>query len=92
LPYIVGGLSVVHSAAAQTSSRIAWLIGFYLLFSMALNYLSVVLILVGLADQWFDLKERLARLRGQRSRTPTTTAGDKENRDNDVANDDDQNR
>ena len=44
------------------------------------------------ADQWFDLKERLARLRGQRSRTPRTTAGDKENRDNDVANDDDQNR
>ena len=92
LPYIIGGLSIVHLAAAQTAARLTWLIGFYLFFLMAVNYLSIVLVIIGVADQWIDLKKRVLRLKSQRLGAANSTRKDERNRDNDVADDDDQDR
>jgi hypothetical protein len=92
LPYIIGGLSIVHLAAAQTTARLTWLIGFYLFFLMAVNYLSIVLVIIGVADQWIDLKKHVLRLKSQRLGAANSTRKDERNRDNDVANDDDQDR
>ena len=58
LPLVLQGLAVVHSAAAQVKYRLAWLAGFYVLALVAAGISSVMLVGLGVMDNFLHIRAR----------------------------------
>jgi hypothetical protein len=59
IPFFFTGLSVVHSLAPLTGWPIVTLVVFYILL-MAVIWLSLLVMLVGISDQWIHFRQRFA--------------------------------
>lgn len=60
LPFILAGLSLVHSLTTFAKIPVYWLIVFYVMLLVFFPYLSVALVIVVLADSYLDFRHRLA--------------------------------
>ncbi|MEQ9449520.1 MAG: DUF2232 domain-containing protein, partial [Rhodospirillaceae bacterium] len=58
LPLILQGLAVVHCAAAQTRQRIAVLAVFYVLALLLASVAVVMLVILGMMEQFFDIRAK----------------------------------
>ena len=81
LPFLMGGLGVVHSATAALPGRMLVLTGIYLLV-LVLPFVQSAMVLIGLADHWFGIRGRIWP-QGQ------PPVGGKSGGDRNAANDDD---
>jgi hypothetical protein len=59
-PLLVQGLAVVHGVRALKRARPAWLVGFYVLFILAMPQSVLVTACIGLVDIWADIRRRVA--------------------------------
>jgi hypothetical protein len=57
--YMVNGLALAHWAVASSGASAGWLAALYGLMVFALPYVAVLLAVVGLADSWANLRQRL---------------------------------
>ena len=57
--YMVNGLALAHWAVASSGASAGWLAVLYVVMVFALPYVAVLLAVVGLADSWADLRQRL---------------------------------
>ncbi len=65
LPLVLQGLAVVHSAARLVKYRLAWLVTFYVLALVTVNLSAVLLVGLGVMDQFLQIRGRyLARRTG----------------------------
>ncbi len=58
LPLVLQGLAVVHSAAARVKHRLAWLAGFYVLALVTAGISSVMLVGLGVMDNFLQIRVR----------------------------------
>ena len=58
LPLVLQGLAVVHTAAAQTQHRLAWLMGFYVFALVMASVALVALAGLGLMDGFLHIRTR----------------------------------
>ena len=58
LPLVLQGLAVVHSAAARVKHRLAWLAGFYVLALITAGISSVMLVGLGVMDNFLQIRVR----------------------------------
>ena len=58
LPLVLQGLAVVHCAAARLKYRLAWLAGFYLLALLTAGISSVMLVGLGVMDNFLQIRAR----------------------------------
>lgn len=59
LPFIATGISLLHYTVAERRASVAWLSGFYALLMIGFPYVAMALVLVSIADVWFDFRKRL---------------------------------
>lgn len=57
---LLQGIAVVHSIVNSLRMARGWLVGMYVLLVFGEPYSGVLLALVGLADNWFDFRQRVA--------------------------------
>jgi hypothetical protein len=58
-PFILTGLSLLHSLVNLTKISKFWLIGFYILLMLFFIYVGILLVLLAMMDYWFDFRARL---------------------------------
>lgn len=58
--YLYQGLAVVHGVSRRWRWRTAALVGFYVALVLADQYVAPIVVLLGLAEPWLRLRERLA--------------------------------
>ncbi len=57
--YAFHGLAVIHGAAARARLGIGWLVAFYVVMMLKMDYVAVVLVALGLIDTWVDFRSRV---------------------------------
>lgn len=57
---LLQGVAVAHGIIARRGLARGWLVGLYVLLLFAQPYSGLVLALLGLADNWFDFRQRVA--------------------------------
>lgn len=57
---LLQGIAVVHGIVQQLGKARGWLIAMYVLLIFAEPYSGVLLAILGLADNWFDFRQRVA--------------------------------
>jgi hypothetical protein len=58
---LIQGLAVVHGVRHRLGAAGGWLIAVYVLLALAMPYAEVLVVGLGLADLWFDVRARVAR-------------------------------
>lgn len=62
LPFLIAGLSLVHSWANQKKNAWFWIIGFYVLLILSFPYGLALLVLLALFDSGYHFRDRLTKL------------------------------
>jgi len=56
--YLLQGLAICHAVVTGRGMHIGWLVGLYVLMLIALPQMTVLLVLLALADSWVDFRNR----------------------------------
>lgn len=56
---LLQGLAVAHTLVMQSGGNVAWLVMLYVLLIFAVPYMLLLLVFVGLVDNWLDLRSKL---------------------------------
>jgi uncharacterized protein YybS (DUF2232 family) len=59
--FLLQGLAVCHAVVANRSLHIGWLIGLYVLMTIAMPQMTALLALTGFVDCWLDIRVRFAK-------------------------------
>lgn len=57
--YAFHGLAVIHGSAARARLGFGWLVAFYVVMFLKMDYVAVVLVVLGLIDTWVDFRARV---------------------------------
>ncbi len=58
--FLIQGLAVVHGVVAVRGLQVGWLVGLYVLGVVLFLQVAMILVVVGMADAWVDLRGRAA--------------------------------
>ena len=58
--FLLQGVAIVHALVHALSASRGWLIGFYVLMVLAMPHAQLLVMVLGLADVWIDLRGRVA--------------------------------
>ena len=73
--YLLQGLAIIHCVVAERELSIGWLVGLYLVMLIALPQITALLMLVGVSDAWFNIRQRLVSPKqGQQKRDDQDSA------------------
>ncbi len=56
---LLQGLAVAHGVSALRKAHPVWLVALYILWFFAMPQISIMLVGIGLADIWFDVRARV---------------------------------